>query len=85
MDLSLHEQLGRRPENKVPEGTSDGAVLRARFEPESKKIRYQSEFLCQRKMKTENWADYAEDLRALANKAFPELQDEARERLALNS
>ena len=70
MDLSLRERLGRRPENKVPEGTSDGAVLRARFEPKSKKIRYQSEFQCLRKMKTDNWADYAEDLRALADKAF---------------
>ena len=60
-------------------------ALRARFEPESKKTRYQSEFQCRRKKKTENWADYAEDLRALADKAFPELQDEARERLALNS
>ena len=33
----------------------------------------------------ENWADYTEDLRALADKVFLELQDEARERLVLNS
>ena len=46
---------------------------------------YQSEFQCQRKKKMENWADYTEDLRALADKVFLELQDEARERLVLNS
>ena len=32
----------------------------------------------------ESWADLADDLRNLADKAYPELQDEARERLALN-
>ena len=42
-------------------------------------------FSVEGKRRRKNWADYAEDLRALADKAFPELQDEARERLALNS
>ena len=60
-------------------------ALRARFEPQSKKTRYQAEFQSRRKKKTENWADFAEDLRTLTDKAFPELEDKARERLALNS
>ena len=58
---------------------------RARFEPQSKKIRYQVEFQSRRKKKTENWADFAEDLRTLTDKAFPELEDKAREHLVLNS
>ena len=60
-------------------------ALKARFEPESKKTRYQAEFQTRRKKKSENWADFVEDLRVLADKAFPELQEDARERLALNS
>ena len=43
-------------------------ALMAHFEPESKKTRYQSKFQCQRKWKMENWADYAEDLRAVADR-----------------
>jgi hypothetical protein len=61
------------------------AALRSRFEPGSKKSRYQSEFQCRRKKKGEPWPDFAEDLRELADKAYPELQVEARERLALNN
>lgn len=60
-------------------------ALKARFEPESKKTLYQAEFQTRRKKKSENWADFAEDLRLLADKAFPELPDEARETLTLNS
>ena len=59
--------------------------LRERFEPESKKSRYEAEFQTRRRKKTEAWADFAEDLRTLTDKAHPELQEEARERLALNS
>ena len=32
----------------------------------------------------EGWAEYADELRVLADKAFPELEEQARERLALN-
>ena len=34
---------------------------------------------------SEGWADFAEDLKTLANKAYPSLQLEARERLAVNT
>ena len=32
----------------------------------------------------EDWAAFAEDLKVLANKAFPQLQDDVIEQLALN-
>lgn len=58
-------------------------ALRERFEPASKKELYQSEFHTRRRRKTEDWAAFAEDLKTLAERAFPDLQDEAREHLAL--
>ena len=45
--------------------------------------RYQAEFDARRKKPTENWADLADDMRSLADKAYPDLQAEARECLAL--
>ena len=36
------------------------------------------------KQKGEGWAEFGEDLRVLADKAYPDLVDEARERFALN-
>ena len=59
-------------------------ALKERFEPASKKHRYQAELQSRKKKKGENWADFAEDLRAISDKAYPDLQTEARERLALN-
>ena len=59
-------------------------ALRERFEPNSKRELYVAEFCAWCKMKTEDWADYADELRALADKAYLDLQDEARERIALN-
>ena len=41
-------------------------------------------FQTQRKQKTEGWADCAEDLKILVDKAFPDLQEEARDLLAMN-
>lgn len=38
-----------------------------------------------RKRTTEGWADLADALRTLADKAYPTLQEEARERLAINA
>lgn len=61
------------------------AALKERFEPKSQKTRYQAELQCRRKKKTESWADLAEDLRLLADKAYPNLDELARETLALNA
>lgn len=58
-------------------------ALTNRFEPASRKARYQAEFHSRRKRRSEAWADYAEDLRTLCDKAFPDLQEEAREQLSL--
>ena len=58
--------------------------LKERFEPASQKQWYQAEFQACRKKKAEAWADLADDLKSLADKAFPELENDARERLALN-
>lgn len=60
-------------------------ALTERFEPKSRKNRYQAEFETRRKKKTEGWADFAEDLHLLADHAFPELEERARERLAINA
>ena len=59
-------------------------ALTERFEPKSRESRYQAEFQTRRKKKTEAWADFAEDLKQLADHAFLDLEDKATERLALN-
>ena len=76
--------------HRLPEeaqATYEGATiaLQERFEPKSRKTRYQAEFETRRKKRSEGWADFAEDLRSLADKAFPELQAEAKECLALQT
>jgi hypothetical protein len=60
-------------------------ALKERFEPSSRKTRYQAELQVRKKKSGESWADLAEDLRLLADKAYPDLEDNARERLALNA
>lgn len=58
--------------------------LRERFEPAARKELYQAEFHARKKRRNEEWAAFAEDLKLLTEKAFPELQVEAREQLALS-
>ena len=53
-------------------------ALQERFEPKSKRTRYQAEFETRRKKESEGWADFADDLRSLADKAYSELQPEAK-------
>ena len=59
-------------------------ALQERFKPESKRMLYKAEFETRRKKKLESWADFSDDLRRLADKAFPTLQVKAREELALS-
>ena len=59
-------------------------ALQELFEPESKRMLYKAEFNTRKKQKSESWADFSDDLRQLVNKAFPKLQAEAREELALS-
>ena len=61
------------------------AALRVRFEPESKQSRYRAELETRQKKREEGWADFAEDLRVLSEKAYPQLQPQARECLALTA
>ena len=46
-------------------------ALLERFEPASKRELYVAEFQVRRKKKTESWADFADDLMSLADKATP--------------
>eukprot|EP00731_Ephydatia_muelleri_P009833 Em0005g419a len=59
-------------------------ALKERFEPASQTARYLAEFGNRRKKKTEGWADFAEDLRSLVEKAYPALQEEAKAQIALS-
>lgn len=60
------------------------AALKKRFEPECRKEVYMAEFQRRKKQRTEDWASFGEDLRTLVEKAYPSLQTEAQELLALN-
>lgn len=60
------------------------AALRSRFEPESRKELYRTELSTRRKKQNEGWAIFGEDVKYLADKAYSDLPDEARERFALN-
>ena len=57
--------------------------LQERFEPDSRKELYLSEFHARRKRKTEDWPSFAEDIKSLAERAFANLEEAAREHLAL--
>ena len=58
--------------------------MKDRFEPDSHRELYLSKFSTRKRRPGEGWAEYADELRVLADKAFPELEEQARERLALN-
>lgn len=74
----------RLPEATRADFTQATAALRSRFEPDSKKELYRTELLTRRKKQNEGWAAFGEDLKILADKAYSDLPDEARERFALN-
>ena len=50
-------------------------ALKERFEPSSKRDLYLAEFSTRRRRPTESWTDFAEDLRSLASKAYPDLSN----------
>lgn len=75
----------RLPADAKASYTTAKDALKERFEPQSRKTRYQVEFQTRRKKKAETWADFADDLKCLADKAFPDLQEEAKQYLALQS
>ena len=59
-------------------------ALRQRFEPSSKKDLYAAEFQARKRREKESWGDLADDLRAISDRAFPDLEDKAREQLSLD-
>ena len=59
-------------------------ALHEQFDPKSKRMLYKAKFETRRKKKLESWADFSDDLRWLADKAFPILQVEAHEEPALS-
>ena len=75
----------RLPDDTQADFKQAVAALKEHFEPVSCKTCYQVELQSRRKRKTESWADLADDLRRLADKAYPDLEERARERLALNT
>ena len=60
------------------------AALKKRFEPDCRKEVFMAEFQTRTKRRNEDWASFAEDLKTLVEKAYPTLQQEAQELLALN-
>lgn len=59
--------------------------LMERFEPGSKCALYEAEFQSRRKRPGEDWPSFGEDLKSLAIKAFPDLNEAAKERLAVSN
>ena len=72
----------RLPEESRATYAAAASALQQRFEPKNRMTRYQAEFETRWKKRMEGWADFGEDLRSLADRAFPDLEPEARECLS---
>ena len=59
-------------------------ALQRRFEPESRRGLYAAEYHARRKQPKEDWASFGEDLKMLVDKAFPDIEEPARERIAVD-
>ena len=59
-------------------------ALQERFEPATKKEFYKRSFQSRAKESTESWGDFADDFCVLAEKAYPELQEDSRDFIVLN-
>jgi len=72
--------------NQDAKSTYDAAkkALRERFEPRCKQDLYAAEFHARKHMDKESWGDLADNLHSLADRAFPDLDDKAREQLSLS-
>ena len=60
-------------------------AFKQRFEPDSKKELYRAELTTRARRRDEDWATYGDVLRTLADKAYSDLEEKARERLALGT
>ena len=59
-------------------------ALRRRFHPDSSRDLHMAELQVRKRQNDEDWASFGDALRVLADKAYPDLEEKARERLALN-
>ena len=59
-------------------------ALKKRFAPDSRKDLYVAELNTRTKQQEEDWASFGDSLRVLSDRAYPDLEDKARERLTLN-
>ena len=74
--------------HRLPQSEKDSfdeavRALQAHFEPEGKRDLYLADFSTRSRRPVESWMEYAEELRWLAAKAYPELSTKAHEQLAL--
>jgi len=60
------------------------AALTERFNPPVMNELHKAELRSRVKRRLESWGDYGDQLGVLADKAYPELQRETRENIALN-
>ena len=89
----LRVRLTGRAQKAVHHLTGDAAAsydatvkaLDDKFEPASRKTLFQAEFQARKKKRSESWAEFADDLKTLTEKGFPDLAEEAREQLALHT
>ena len=58
-------------------------ALTERFEPASKRELYNADLKVRTKKHSEGWANFTEELHYLVDKAFPDLEADDREQLAL--
>ena len=72
------------PEASRADYDTTKAALTERFEPASKRELYNAELQVRTKRQNEGWADFAEELRRLTEKSFPELDAKSLEQMALS-
>ena len=80
---SAQTAYGRLPASARASYSDLVKALKDRFEPAAKRELYVAEFQARKKSKAEGWAEFADNLKLLADKAFPDLEDKAREFMAL--
>ena len=79
----VHLRHSRGPETQKSYAAAK-AALKQRFEPASKQALYAAEFHSRQKQPSEDWPNFGDDLRILADKAFPDLAESAKERFAVD-
>ena len=81
---ATNRQSSRGPNDAHDSYSSLKSALKERFEPSSKQEVYKAEFESCQKKSSESWGSFGDELLQLVDKAFPTLQHEAKEQLALS-